>query len=34
MGQAIITLPDGRRAQVTFESQEQLDAVISSLMAQ
>lgn len=31
MAEAEITLPDGRRARVTFETREQLDAVIASM---
>lgn len=31
MGTAIVTLPDGRRARVTFDSQEQLDATVADL---
>lgn len=31
MGTAVITLPDGRRARVTFDSQEQLDQAVSEL---
>lgn len=34
MGQAIVTLPDGRKARVTFDSQEQLDAVVNDLVGQ
>lgn len=31
MGQALVTLPDGRKAKVTFDSPEQLDATIADL---
>jgi hypothetical protein len=34
MGTAVITLPDGRRARVTFDSQEQLDEAVSELESQ
>jgi hypothetical protein len=34
MGQAIVTLPDGRKARVTFDSPEQLDAVVNDLVGQ
>jgi hypothetical protein len=32
MSEAIVTLPDGRKAKVTFESQEQLDATVNDLV--
>lgn len=31
MGQALVTLPDGRKARITFDSQEQLDATVADL---
>jgi len=31
MGEALVTLPDGRKARVTFDSRAQLDAAISDL---
>lgn len=31
MGQALVTLPDGRKARVTFDTQEQLDATVADL---
>ena len=31
MGQALVTLPDGTKAQITFDSQDQLDATVSDL---
>ena len=34
MPQAVVTLPDGQRAKVTFEDQEQLDKTVSDLVAQ
>lgn len=34
MGQAVVTLPDGKRARVTFDSQEQLDATVTDLVSQ
>lgn len=33
MGQALVTLPDGRKARVTYDSPEQLDATVSDLVA-
>lgn len=34
MGQALVTLPDGKRARITFDSQEQLDATVNDLVKQ
>lgn len=31
MGQALVTLPDGRKAKVTFDTKEQLDATVADL---
>lgn len=33
MSQAIVTLPDGRKAKVTFDTQEQLDAAVNDLVS-
>jgi hypothetical protein len=32
MGKAVVTLPDGRQAEVTFDTQDQLDATINDLV--
>src|SRR6266567_1741543 len=33
MGQALVTLPDGKKARITFDTQAQLDATIDDLTA-
>lgn len=33
MGTALVTLPDGKRAKITFDSQEQLDATVHDLVS-